>query len=281
MTMTSPRSVPHHGEVGNGISVWCAEDQVLTPDVAILALSDIHPHRVLEVVPQRSSLCGSLKQFRAISSHLTPQWRWSRRVALSASNGSADVRDLRSRTVHRCRCRRLDAYHVSLSNRDCGNSAVLRRAEIVALQMESHLEELWTAAGKNMTSPHSALRRDDHLRAYSQKWSDLTWLHMRCSRTGMPPRRICEASQERSGERLPRFDGRSCARGDCGLRADHPNDASQSGKSQREAPSAWCRDMCSARSDLCRQQTVCRAASVASRTLNRQSYAASFTRIAT
>jgi len=85
------------------ISVWCAEDPGGSPqDVAILALSDIHPHRVLEVGSGKGSLAVRIAE--AIPCDLVALDSSVAMVSASRSLGVETVLATfvtsRSRTVH-------------------------------------------------------------------------------------------------------------------------------------------------------------------------------------
>ena len=204
------------------ISVWCAEDPGGSPqDVAILALSDIHPHRVLEVGSGKGSLAVRIAE--AIPCDLVALDSSVAMVSASRSLGVetvlADVRDLPFADGS------FDAvvaawmlYHVSPLEQGLAEIArVLRPSgRLVAITNgRSHLEELWTAAGEEHDEPAFSIENGDyHLRAYFSKVERLD-----VATHAVFPDRDAAAAYLRSidrsdlAKRLPRFDGPLHARG--------------------------------------------------------------------
>ena len=158
-------------------SVWCAEEQGPTPqDVAILALSDVHPNRVLEVGSGKGSLALRITQaiqcdFVALDSSVAM-------VTASRSLGVetilADVRDLPFTDGS------FDAvvaawmlYHVSPLEQGLAELARVLRPDgrlVVITNGRTHLEELWRAAGADHEEPAFSVENGaEQLRHYFSK----------------------------------------------------------------------------------------------------------------
>jgi SAM-dependent methyltransferase len=155
-------------------SVWCAEDPGHSPqNVSIVALSDVHPHRILEVGSGKGSLAVRITQ--AIQCDLVALDSSAAMVAASRSLGVetilADVRDLPFADDS------FDAvvaawmlYHVSPLDKGLAEVARVLRpgGRLVAITNgKAHLEELWTAAGTEHDEPAFSIENGaEHLRSY-------------------------------------------------------------------------------------------------------------------
>jgi len=155
-------------------SVWCADDQGRSPqDVAILALSEVHPQRVLEVGSGKGSLAVRIAQ--AMRCELVALDSSPAMVAASRSLGVdsmlGDVRDLPFPDDS------FDAviaawmlYHVSPLHQGLAEVARVLRpgGRLIAITNgRAHLEELWTAAGAEHDEPAFSIENGaDYLRRY-------------------------------------------------------------------------------------------------------------------
>jgi len=141
-------------------SVWYADDPERSPqDVAILALSEVHPQRILEVGSGKGSLAVRLAQ--EFHCELVALDSSAAMVEASRSIGIktilADVRDLPFKDDS------FDAvvaawmlYHVSPLDQGLAEMARVLRpgGRLVAITNgKAHLEELWMAAGAEHDEP--------------------------------------------------------------------------------------------------------------------------------
>lgn len=156
------------------VSVWRAEDPGRSPqDVALIALSEVHPHCILEVGSGKGALAVRIAE--AIKCKVVAIDSSAAMVSVSRSLGVAtilaDVRDLPFADGS------FDAvvaawmlYHVSPLDQGLVELArVLRPSgRLVAITNgKAHLEELWSATGAEHVEPAFSVENGaDHLRGY-------------------------------------------------------------------------------------------------------------------
>jgi SAM-dependent methyltransferase len=155
-------------------SVWYADDPERSPqDVAILALSEVHPQRILEVGSGKGSLAVRLAQ--EFHCELVALDSSAAMVEASRSIGIkttlADVRDLPfADDSFDAVVAALMLYHVSPLDQGLAEVARVLRpgGRLVAITNgKAHLEELWTAAGAEHDEPAFSVENgSDFLRRY-------------------------------------------------------------------------------------------------------------------